>query len=38
MHLLATYFKGSPEQIVAVLQDISSTELAQEETGRHDGK
>jgi BlaI family penicillinase repressor len=30
MHLLETYFKGSPEQIVAVLQDISSTELARE--------
>ena len=29
MHLLGTYFSGSPKQIVAVLQDISSTELAQ---------
>jgi BlaI family penicillinase repressor len=33
-HLLETYFNGSPEQIVAALLDVSSTELTREELDR----
>jgi hypothetical protein len=33
-HLLKTYFNGSPEQIVAALLDVSSTELTREELDR----
>ncbi len=33
-HLLDTYFSGSPEQIVAALLDVSSTQLTQEELDR----
>jgi predicted transcriptional regulator len=33
-HMLKTYFNGSPEQIVAALLDLSSTELTREELGR----
>jgi BlaI family transcriptional regulator, penicillinase repressor len=33
-HLLDTYFNGSPEQIVAALLDVSSTELTREELDR----
>jgi BlaI family transcriptional regulator, penicillinase repressor len=33
-HLLDTYFGGSPEQIVAALLDVSSTELTTEELDR----
>jgi predicted transcriptional regulator len=33
-HLLDTYFSGSPEQIVAALLDVSSTELTREELDR----
>lgn len=33
-HLLATYFDGSPEQIVAALLDVSSTRLTREELDR----
>ena len=33
-HLLKTYFNGSPEQIVAALLDVSSTELTPEELDR----
>ena len=33
-HLLDTYFDGSPEQIVAALLDVSSTELTREELDR----
>src|SRR5689334_15108328 len=33
-HLLDTYFNGSPEQIVAALLDVSSTELTREELER----
>ena len=33
-HLLKTYFNGSPEQIVAALLDVSSTELTRDELDR----
>jgi BlaI family penicillinase repressor len=33
-HLLNTYFNGSPEQIVAALLDVSSTQLTREELDR----
>ncbi len=33
-HLLKTYFNGKPEQIVAALLDLSSTELTREELER----
>jgi BlaI family penicillinase repressor len=33
-HLLDTYFNGSPEQIVAALLDVSSTQLTREELDR----
>ena len=33
-HLLKTYFNGSPEQIVAALLDVSSSELTREELDR----
>jgi BlaI family penicillinase repressor len=33
-HLLDTYFNGSPEQIVAALLDVSSTELTRKELDR----
>jgi BlaI family penicillinase repressor len=33
-HLLDTYFSGSPEQIVAALLDVSSTQLTREELDR----
>src|SRR5262245_56446356 len=33
-HLLDTYFSGSPEQIVAALLDVSSTQLSREELDR----
>ena len=33
-HLLDTFFKGSPEQIVAALLDVSSTKLTREELDR----
>lgn len=33
-HLLKTYFNGSPEQIVAALLDVSSTQLTPEELDR----
>ena len=33
-HLLKTYFNGSPEQIVAALLDVSSTQLTREELDR----
>jgi BlaI family penicillinase repressor len=33
-HLLETYFNGSPEQIVAALLDVSSTQLTREELDR----
>ena len=33
-HLLDTYFEGSPEQIVAALLDVSSTQLTREELDR----
>ena len=33
-HLLDTYFNGSPEQIVAALLDVSSTDLTREELDR----
>jgi BlaI family penicillinase repressor len=33
-HLLDTYFNGAPEQIVAALLDVSSTELTREELDR----
>jgi BlaI family penicillinase repressor len=33
-HLLETYFDGSPEQIVAALLDVSSTNLTHEELDR----
>jgi predicted transcriptional regulator len=33
-HMLKTYFNGSPEQIVAALLDVSSTELTREELDR----
>src|SRR5882672_1651470 len=33
-HLLDTYFNGSPEQIVAALLDVSSTELTRAELDR----
>jgi predicted transcriptional regulator len=33
-HLLDTYFDGSPEQIVAALLDVSSTNLTREELDR----
>src|ERR1700676_71691 len=33
-HLLDTFFKGSPEQIVAALLDVSSTRLTREELDR----
>ena len=33
-HLLDTYFSGSPEQIVAALLDVSSTQLTNEELDR----
>jgi len=33
-HLLKTYFNGSPEQIVAALLDVSSTQLTREELER----
>ena len=33
-HVMDTFFNGSPEQIVAALLDISSTELTREELDR----
>jgi BlaI family penicillinase repressor len=33
-HLLDTYFNGSPEQIVAALLDVSSTQLTRQELDR----
>jgi predicted transcriptional regulator len=33
-HLLDTFFKGSPEQVVAALLDVSSTQLTREELDR----
>ncbi len=33
-HILDTYFGGSPEQIVAALLDVSSTQLKPEELDR----
>ena len=33
-HVLETYFRGSPEQIVAALLDVSSTRLTREELDR----
>lgn len=33
-HILATYFDGSPEQIVAALLDVSATKLTREELDR----
>src|SRR5437773_10473573 len=33
-HLLDTYFDGSPEQIVAALLDLSSTQLTRQELDR----
>ncbi|MSV29279.1 MAG: BlaI/MecI/CopY family transcriptional regulator [Bryobacterales bacterium] len=36
-HLLDTYFGGSPEQIVAALLDVSSTQLKPEELDRMAG-
>ena len=33
-HLLDTYFSGSPEQIVAALLDVSSTQLTRQELDR----
>ena len=33
-HMLKTYFNGSPEQIVAALLDVSSTQLTREELDR----
>lgn len=33
-HLLDTFFEGSPEQIVAALLDVSSTQLTREELDR----
>jgi hypothetical protein len=33
-HLLDTFFKDSPEQIVAALLDVSSTRLTREELNR----
>ena len=33
-HLLDTYFEGSPEQIVAALLDVSSTQLTRQELDR----
>src|SRR5581483_4449217 len=33
-HLLDTFFKGSPEQVVAALLDVSSTALTREELDR----
>ena len=33
-HILDTYFNGSPEQIVAALLDVSSTQLTREELDR----
>jgi predicted transcriptional regulator len=33
-HMLDTFFNGSPEQIVAALLDVSSTELTQDELDR----
>ena len=33
-HLLQTYFNGSPEQIVAALLDVSSTQLTRQELDR----
>jgi BlaI family penicillinase repressor len=33
-HLLKTYFNGSPEQIVAALLDVSSTQLTGDELDR----
>src|SRR5689334_23033853 len=33
-HLMETFFNGSPEQIVAALLDVSSTQLTREELDR----
>ena len=33
-HVLDTFFGGSPEQIVAALLDVSSTQLTREELDR----
>ena len=33
-HLMDTFFNGSPEQIVAALLDVSSTQLTREELDR----
>lgn len=34
VHLMQTFFDGSPEQAMAALLDVSASELSQEELGR----